>query len=359
MKPIRVAIAGVGNCASNFVQGLEYYKKNPSVCSGLMHRCAGGYDISDIKIAAAFDISASKVGKDLSEAIFEAPNCTECISEVPFLNVRVEKGPVLDGWGTHFAPFFEVSSENPVNIGETLLREQIDVLVIMIPTGAKDACYTYIKEALGAGVSVVHGIPVLASHDSSIVDMAIKNNAAIIGDDFKSQIGGTILHHTLVDLLNKRGVAINNTYQLNYAGNMDFLNLTTERGAEKHQSKKRGIIGDSNSALDISVNVSYLANQKDNKTCEIYINGQNFGGSKVEIECKLKVVDSANSSGVVCDAIRCLKIAKDRKIFGRLDAPSAFYMKSPYTQMDDSKANELVSKFLNEVDNNENFNSER
>ena len=346
MNEIRVAIAGVGNCASNLIQGIEYYSKHHNSTNGLMHRKMGKYDITDIHVVAAFDISDAKVGKDLSEAIFCPPNCTQHIVDVKKMGVIVQKGPVLDGWGSHFSEFFSVSNESEVDVGAVLKERRVDVLVIMIPTGSKEACYEYIKAAFLNGVSVVNGIPVLASHDNDIIQLAKDCKVSIVGDDFKSQIGGTILHHALLSLLQERGVDVKETYQLNYAGNMDFLNLVTERGRSKHESKKRGISAGYNDQLNIDVNVSYLENQRDNKTCQIWISGTNFGGCDVSLECKLTVVDSANSSGVVCDAIRCSAIAKEKKIYGRLEGPSAYYMKSPYRQITDTDARLMIEQLI-------------
>lgn len=347
-KEIRIAIAGIGNCASNLIQGLEFYSANREELVGLRERNAGGYDVSDIKVVAAFDVASNKVGKDLSDAIFEYPNCTQKIYNVKKMGIIVQKGPTLDGWGEHFQDFYSISSEEDVDVEAVLKEKNVDVLVIMIPTGSHNACYQYIKSALNAGVSVVNGIPVLASHDEEIVELAKRNKVAIVGDDFKSQIGGTILHHTLLNLLQNRGVDIAKSYQLNYAGNMDFLNLVTPRGNEKHKSKKRGVTAGINDIDDVSINVSYLENQDDNKTCQIYIEGYNFGRCKVTLESKLTVVDSANSSGVVIDAIRCLMVAKRKKIYGRLEAASAYFMKSPYKQIPDEEALELVQEFLSE-----------
>lgn len=343
---IRIAIAGLGNCASNLIQGLEYYRKDIKNTVGLMHRNAGGYDVSDIKVVAAFDIAENKVGRDVSEAIFQYPNCTDKIATVDNMGVKVHKGPVLDGWDKHFEDFYKVSMEAEANIEGILKESKTDVLVIMIPTGAHEACYRYITAALNVGVSVVNGIPVLASHDEKIIQLAKKNKAAIVGDDFKSQIGGTILHNTLMNLLQNRGIDITSSYQLNYAGNMDFLNLTTNRGKDKHMSKRRGISSGIEKEGDLSINVSYLENQKDHKTCMISIEGYNFGGCKVTLDTKLMVTDSANSSGVVVDAIRCLMVAKSKKLYGRLEAASAYFMKSPYKQIPNGEAKKLVQQFL-------------
>lgn len=190
MKKIRVAIAGIGNCASNFIQGLEYYKKYPKCETGLKSRRIGNYDISDLEVVAAFDISKEKVGKDLSEAIWAYPNCTQKVSDVPYMNVTVQMGPVEDGWGEHFSNFFSISDVKESDVSLVLKDSKADVLVIMLPTGAVNACYKYISIALNLGISVVNGIPVLASHNDSIINLAEAHNAIIVGDDFKSQIGG-------------------------------------------------------------------------------------------------------------------------------------------------------------------------
>ncbi|WP_222850453.1 inositol-3-phosphate synthase [Paenibacillus tengchongensis] len=346
MGKVKVAIVGVGNCASNFVQGIEYYRNDKSNSVGLMHRVAGGYDIGDMEVVAAFDIAEGKVGQDLSLAIFAPPNCTKTITSVPEMGVIVQKGPVLDGWGPHFEGIVTVSPEPECDIEQVLRDSKADVMVILLPSGSDQACYTYIKAALNLGIGVVNGIPVLASHDPEIVRLAEENKTSIIGDDFKSQLGGTILHHTLMHLFQIRGIEINKSYQINYGGNTDFLNLQTPRGSEKHKSKARGIKAGSDNNFDLSVNVSYIENQDDNKTCRIWIEGQNFSGCPVTFEGKLTVVDSANSSGVLADAIRCIMVAKRMGIYGRLDAPSAYFMKSPYIQMPDELAYKATDEFL-------------
>lgn len=345
MKKIKIALVGIGNCASNLVQGIEYYKRNPTVKNGLVHRKMGDYDISDIEIVAAFDIAEGKIGKDLSEAIYAKPNCTKKIVNLSDTGVIVQKGPVLDGWDKHFRKHVIISDKPEVDIKKVLVQNEVDIMVIMLPTGSTEACYEYAKKALELGIGIVNGIPTLISHNESMVDLAKKNNTVIIGDDFKSQIGGTILHNTLLRLLKERGIKINESYQINYAGNMDFLNLQTSRGDEKHESKKRGATAGYED-LEISVNVSYLENQDDNKTCRIWIEGENFSQCPVSLECKLTVVDSANSSGVIVDAVRCAYIAKSKKLFGYLSAPSAYYMKSPNAQMKNEEAMQLIEELI-------------
>lgn len=234
---INVAIAGVGNCASNFIQGLEYYK-NYKVETGLMHRKMRGYDIDDIKVVAAFDVADGKVNRDLSEAIYAPPNCTNVISNMPYIGVSVKKGIVFDGWNAVFNDRVSLSNEPACNIESELRQSQADILLIMLPTGSNIAVREYALAALKNGISVINGVPVLITRDEEIMKTAINNKACIIGDDFKSQLGGTILHNTLLRLLEARGINIKTTYQLNYGGNMDFLNLQTSRGIDKHKSKK-------------------------------------------------------------------------------------------------------------------------
>lgn len=345
MGEIRVALVGVGNCASNFVQGIEYYRAHPDDSTGLMHRVIGGYDVADIKIVCAFDIDARKVGRDLSEAIFAPPNCTEPVARVPHHGVTVQMGPVLDGWGEHLAPLVQVADASPVDVERVLDETRPDVMVILLPTASRDAAYFYARAALRRGIGIVNGIPVLLSHDPEIVALATAHGAALVGDDFKSQIGGTALHHALMHLLDIRGVKITKSYQLNFAGNTDFLNLVA-RGQEKHKSKARGVLAGVRQEVDLSVNVSYVENMHDVKTCFVWIEGRNFAGCPVTLEAKLTVVDSANSSGVLVDAIRCVKVAKDRGITGVLEAPSAFFMKSPPKQIPDDEAVAQIEAFI-------------
>lgn len=334
---IKIAIAGVGNCASNLIQGIEYYR-NCINQIGIMNESLGGYKVTDIEVVAAFDIAEEKVGIDLSQAIFKAPNCTQRISDVPYSGVRVQKGPVYDGWSEAFSGKFIISNEPEVDINEALISSGAEILLILLPTGSEQAAYEYAKAALRNGISVINGIPVLLSHDEEIISLAKEHEACIIGDDFKSQIGGTILHNDLLRLLQMRGIHVNSTYQLNYGGNMDFCNLQTERGKEKHKSKERGVLNGYSNQLNCSINVSYLENLNDNKICQIEIKGENFGGCPVLIQCSMSVVDSANASGVIVEAIRCAKIAREKGIFGYLTAPSAFYMKSPVKQLSNEEA---------------------
>lgn len=346
MSKIKVAIAGIGNCASNLIQGVEYYRQRPESSVGLVHRNVGGYDVSDIEFVAAFDVASNKVGLDLSEAIYQKPNCTETIARVSRKGVIVQKGPVLDGWDKHLSEYVEVSDLPECDVKEILRKAKPDVLIILIPTASEEACYTYAKAALELGISVINGIPVLLSHDPEMVDLASSNYACIIGDDMKSQIGGTILHHSLMHLLEMRGINVSSTYQINYAGNTDFVNLVS-RGASKHASKARGIMAGTSYDTGVAVNVTYIENQKDKKTCRISIEGSNFGNCPVTLNVELTVIDSANSSGVLVDAILCIMMSKKKGQYGRLEAPSAFYMKSPFKQMPDEEAKLAVDNLLN------------
>lgn len=344
MNKIKVAIVGVGNCASNLIQGITYYRKNQETKVGLAYRKAGGYDVTDIEFVAAFDIADNKVGLDLSEAIFSAPNCTDIIAQVPKLGVTVQKGPVLDGWDEHLSKYVKVSKEE-YDVKSVLEKTSPDILLILLPTASEKACYMYAEIALELGISVVNAIPVLLTHDSRIESLARSNCACIVGDDLKSQIGGTILHHSLMHLLEMRGIEIDSTYQINYAGNTDFLNLVS-RGESKHASKARGIMAGTSSNSDISINVTFVENRKDTKTCKIYIEGRNFGNCPVKIETELTVTDSANASGVLVDLIRCVMVSKEKGQYGRLEAPSAFYMKSPYNQLPDEVAKKEINSLL-------------
>lgn len=344
---IRVAIAGVGNCASNFIQGLFYYRESGSTQgSGLMHPEMCGYRVSDIVPVAAFDIDARKVGKDLSEAVFAGPNCTPRICDVPKLGVPVCMGPVMDGYTEHLGKYVKLAQEEPVDVAEALKRAKADVLVIMLPTGSEQAARHYARAAFDAGAGIVNGIPVLLSSDPEYVEMAKKARAPMVGDDFKSQIGGTVLHRALLETLVNRGINIRKTYQINYGGNTDFYNLV-DRGSSKHASKMRGARGPLQlDSTDFSVNVSHIELLGDTKICRIEAEGENFGGAPVHLEAKLTVVDSANSSGILVDAVRACKIGLDRGIGGPIESFSSYLMKSPPVQKSDAEARRLIDEFL-------------
>ncbi len=358
MKRIRVAIAGVGNCASSLVQGLEYYKgRNERAFVGLMHARIGDWGPSDIEVVAAFDIDRRKVGKRLEEAIFVKPNCARVFqSALPVSNVAVQMGPVLDGVAPHMAGYpddeaFRPSDEEPVDVVRTLKDANAEVLVCYMPVGSEGAVRHYARACLAAGVAMVNCVPVfIASH----VGWARKFRDAglpIIGDDIKSQIGATIVHRALTRLFGDRGVHLDRTYQLNTGGNTDFLNMkAVDRLKSKKVSKTESVQSQLDERLDsrnIHIGPSdYVPWQDDNKVAFIRMEGRGFGDVPLELELRLSVQDSPNSAGVVIDAIRCAKLGLERGIGGPLESASAYYMKSPPKQMRDSLACELTDAFI-------------
>ena len=361
MSEIRIAVAGVGNCTNSLVQGRFYYRelgikneelKMGEVIPGLMHPVLGGYGVSDIAPVVAFDIDARKVGKDLSEAIWASPNCTEKFSEVPHLGVKVLMGPVLDGVTEHLKRYVEVSSEKEMDDVEEVTRilkdSGVDVLVINLPTASEKASWFYSEAALKAGCGIVNGIPVLIANNAEFARRAEASNIAIVGDDYKSQLGGTILDRDLLNLCMQRGIKITKSYQLNYGGNTDFWNLTDwNRGKSKHASKKRGVDAVMKYEAPFSVNVSQLEVLNDDKICRVEIWGENFGGTPVKLEAKLHVVDSPNSAGVMVDGIRCCKLALDRGIGGVLESASSYLMKSaPVQYPSDEEARKAMDEFI-------------
>ena len=355
MPEIRIAIAGVGNCTSSLVQGRYYYKdvkESDRFVPGLMHPVMGGYKVADIVPVVAFDVDDRKVGKDLSKAIWAEPNCTEKFSEVPHLGVKVLMGPVLDGVSQHLEKYVKISSEKPINdveeVAEILRKERIDVLVNNLPTASEKASWFYAEAALKAGAGIVNGIPVLIANNKEFTEKAEENKVPIVGDDYKSQLGGTILDRDLLNLFLQRGIKIVKSYQLNYGGNTDFWNLTDwQRGKTKHASKKRGVDAVMPYEAPFSVNVSQLEVLNDDKVCRIEIWGENFGGTPIKLEAKLHVVDSPNSAGVMVDGIRCCKLAKDRGIGGVLTNASAYLMKSAPEQFStDKEAREALDEFI-------------
>ena len=360
MGEVRIAVAGVGNCTNSLVQGKFYYEKlniqeklkEGKVIPGLMHPVLGGYSVSDITTVAAFDVDARKVGKDLSEAIWASPNCTMKFSEVPQLGVKVLMGPVLDGVTEHLEKYVEVSSEKAVDdvdkAAQILKDAKVDVLVINLPTASEKAAWFYSEAAIKAGAGIVNGIPVLIANNKDFARRAEENKSPIVGDDYKSQLGGTILDRDLLNLCMQRGIKITKSYQLNYGGNTDFWNLTDwERGKTKHASKKRGVDAVMKYEAPFAVNVSHLEVLNDDKICRIEIWGENFGGTPVKLEAKLHVVDSPNSAGVMVDGIRCCKLAKDRGISGVLESASSYLMKSgPVQYSSDEEARKIMDEFV-------------
>ncbi|MCH8081511.1 MAG: inositol-3-phosphate synthase [Proteobacteria bacterium] len=358
MKKIRVAIAGVGNCASSLVQGLEYYKgRNEEAFTGLIHTRIGDWGPSDIKIVAAFDIDRRKVGKRVEEAIFAKPNCTKVFqSALPVSEVIVRMGPVLDGVAPHMADYpadeaFRPSDEEPVDVIQVLKDAKAEVLVCYMPVGSEEAVRYYARACLEAGVAMVNCVPVFIASDPEWAEKFRDAGLPIVGDDIKSQIGATIVHRTLTRLFGDRGVPLDRTYQLNTGGNTDFLNMKAlDRLKYKKVSKTESVQSQLDKPLDsrnIHIGPSdYVPWQDDNKVAFIRMEGRSFGDVPLELELRLSVQDSPNSAGVVIDAIRCAKLGLERGIGGPLEAASAYYMKRPPKQMRDSLACELTDSFI-------------
>lgn len=367
MEKIRVGIIGVGNCASSLVQGIEYYRQKNSAL-GLMHFDLAGYKPSDIEFVTAFDIDKRKVNRDLSEAIFEKPNCTKKISDVPFMNVKVELGFLLDGVARHMLNWPEdqtfvideylddfVSEEKAASekerIVEILKKKGTEVLINYLPVGSQKATEFYMECALEAGCAVINCIPVFIASSSKWEERFKERSLPIIGDDIKSQLGATIVHRVLVKLFEDRGVKLERTYQLNTGGNTDFLNmLNRDRLASKKISKTQSVQSQLSTPLsseNIHIGPSdYVPWQKDNKVCFIRMEGRGFADLPLNLELRLSVEDSPNSAGVAIDAIRCIKLALTRKIGGALIGPSSYFMKSPPVQYPDSEAKKMVEEFI-------------
>jgi myo-inositol-1-phosphate synthase len=353
MGKIRVAIIGVGNCASSLVQGVEFYRdaQPDDFVPGLMHVDLGGYRPGDIEFTAAFDVSAHKVGLDLGEAIFAEPNNTLRFAQVPRLGVEVSRGMTHDGLGTYLKDVVPKSERSTDDIVGILKATRTDVVVSYLPVGSEMATKWYVEQVLEAGCAFVNCIPVFIASQPYWNKRFAQRRLPIIGDDIKSQVGATIVHRMLTDLFRKRGVKVDRTYQLNVGGNTDFLNmLERERLASKKISKTQAVtsqLGHPMKASDVHVGPSdYVPWLADRKFAFIRMEGTAFGNVPLSCELKLEVWDSPNSAGVVIDAIRCAKIALDRGIGGALNGPSGYYMKSPPLQFTDDEARELVEAFI-------------
>ena len=361
MDKIKIAIAGVGNCASSLVQGLHYYKdKNPKDAIGLMHWEIGGYTPGDIEVVAAFDIDRRKVGKDLNEAIFAAPNCTTLFCpDLPESGVIVHMGRVLDGFANHMREYedkytFVLANETEPDMAkavEILKETGAQILLNYMPVGSEEATRFYANCALEAGTAFINNIPVFIASNPEWAKRFEEKNIPLIGDDIKSQMGATIVHRLLTDLFKKRGVKLERTYQLNTGGNTDFLNmLDRARLASKKESKTEAVQAVTAKRLDdenIHVGPSdYVAWQKDNKVCFIRMEGKLFGDVPMNIEMRLSVEDSPNSAGVAIDSIRCAKLALDRGQGGILTAPSAYFCKHPLKQFTDDEAYIMTEAFI-------------
>ncbi|MGH9044468.1 MAG: inositol-3-phosphate synthase [Acidimicrobiales bacterium] len=353
MTPIRVAIAGVGNCASSLVQGITYYgDADPAdEVPGLMHVVLGGYHVHDVQIVAAFDVDATKVGADLSKAIFAGHNNTIRFADVGYTGVTVRRGPTHDGLGRYYRDVVEESPDSPVDVTAALKECQADVLVAYLPVGSDVAQRSYAQAAIDARVAFVNAIPVFIASDPQWAARFTAAGVPIIGDDIKSQVGSTIVHRVLTRLFEDRGTALDRTYQLNFGGNMDFRNmLERERLESKKISKTNAVTSQISSAPlrsdDIHVGPSdHVPWLEDRKWAYIRMEGRNFGDVPLNLELKLEVWDSPNSAGVIIDALRCAKLALDRNLAGPLVGPSAYFMKSPPRQFTDEVAREMVEEF--------------
>ncbi|MHB9112195.1 MAG: inositol-3-phosphate synthase [Thermoleophilia bacterium] len=350
---VRVAIIGVGNCASSFVQGVEYYRKakaNEQV-PGLMHVNLGGYHISDIEFVAAIDIDANKVGKDLSEAIYAKPNNTVKFCNVPRTGVRVARGMTHDGIGKYMAKIIKKAPGSTEDIVGILKETRANVVVSYLPVGSEEATKWYTEQILAAGCAMINCIPVFIGREAYWQARFKEKGLPIIGDDIKSQVGATIVHRTLASLMLDRGVRLERTSQLNVGGNSDFMNmLERERLESKKISKTNAVtslidydIGADNVHIGPSDHVAWL---EDRKWAYIRLEGRSFGDVPLNIELKLEVVDSPNSAGIVIDAVRCAKLALDRGIAGTLEGPSSYFMKSPPIQHPDDICRNLTEAFI-------------
>ena len=353
-KKIRLGLVGVGNCAASLVEGIVFYKDQETAdrVGCLMHYNVGGFEPSDIQVVVGFDVDSKKVGKDVSQAIWEKPNCAYKICDVPFLNAPVLKAPVLDGAPEHLRyyygkDYFTIDdSQQPVDVAQALIDYKVDVILINLPTGSHDAVRFYVDCAKKAKCGVVNGIPEFIASDPKIAAECKEAVIPVLGDDWKSQIGATIVHRALAKLFEDRGIRIDKSYQLNFAGNTDFINLVM-RGETKHVSKHdaiSSILKKKDTA--IAPGFAFVDNQGDQKTAEIYIEGAKFGNAPVKLQLHLEVEDSPNSGGISIDAVRCCMLAKDRGISGAIEAPSSYFFKHPPVQFTDDVCKEKVNNFI-------------
>lgn len=359
MSKIKIAIVGLGNCASSLLQGIEYYKdaKDDEFIPGLMHVNFGGYHIKDIEIVAAFDVNKNKVGKDVAEAIYAEPNNTTVFAKLPKTGIKVSRGPTLDGVNKYTEVVVPVNkNDKPVDVVKVLKDSGAEIVVNYLPVGSQKATEFYAQAAIDAGCGFANNIPVFIASNEKWAKKFKDAGLPIIGDDIKSQVGATIVHRNLVNLFMDRGMKVERTYQLNTGGNTDFLNmLERERLNSKKISKTQAVTSmienQGHEIADENVHVGpsdYVPWQKDNKVCFIRIESKHFGDVPMNLELRLSVEDSPNSAGVVVDSIRCLKIAMDNKIAGPLVAPAAFFKKHPPEQIEDRRARELVEDFITE-----------
>jgi myo-inositol-1-phosphate synthase len=353
MGSVRVAIVGVGNCASSLVQGVHYYRDaDPEVrVPGLMHVKFGDYHVGDVEFVAAFDVDAKKVGRDLSEAIVASENNTIKICDVPPTGVTVQRGHTFDGLGEFYREIIEESDEAPVDVVQVLRDNQVDVLVSYLPVGSEEADRFYAQCAIDAGVAFVNALPVFIASDPEWAEKFTEAGVPIVGDDIKSQVGATITHRVLAKLFEDRGVELLRTYQLNFGGNMDFMNmLERTRLQSKKISKTQSVtsqipheMGKADVHIGPSDHVPWL---DDRKWAYVRLEGRSFGDTPLNLEYKLEVWDSPNSAGIIIDAVRAAKIALDRGIGGPILSASSYFMKSPPKQFSDDEARDYVEKFI-------------
>lgn len=367
MKPINIAIVGLGNCASSLIQGIHYYKdKSPADMIGLMHWDIGGFTPGDIRVSAAFDIDARKVGKDVHEAIFAAPNCTTVFQpNLPKSGVTVQMGPVMDGYSEHMSEHPEhlsfkrahTTALSKAEIVSLLKKTETEILLNYLPVGSEQASRFYAECALEAGVAFINCIPVFIASDPEWAQKFADKNIPIIGDDIKAQLGATITHRVLTDLFARRGVKLERTYQLNTGGNTDFMNMLNRHRLEsKKESKTEAVQAVAAQRLaDENIHVGpsdYIPWQKDNKVCFLRMEGKLFGDVPMNLELRLSVEDSPNSAGVAIDMIRCAKLALDQNIGGVIAGASAYFCKHPPKQMTDDEAYHEVERFIQEAEKN-------
>ncbi|MEA4908845.1 MAG: inositol-3-phosphate synthase [Anaerolineaceae bacterium] len=352
-QKVRVAIIGVGNCASSLVQGVQFYKNAADTdrVPGLMHVNLGGYHISDIEFTAAFDVVDTKVGKDLCEAIFAYPNNTYQFADVPQLNAPVYRGMTHDGLGKYLSQVVTKAPGPTADIVNILRETKTDVVVSYLPVGSEMATKWYVEQILDAGCAFVNAIPVFISSSEYWGERFRQRGLPIIGDDIKSQVGATIMHRVLTSLFVDRGVRLDHTYQLNFGGNTDFMNMLERERLESKKISKTGAVTSmlpyTLPAEDVHVGPSdYVPWLTDRKFCYIRMEGTTFGNVPLNLEAKLEVWDSPNSAGVIIDAIRCAKLALDRGMSGPLIAPSSYLMKTPPKQFKDSIAREMIEAFI-------------
>lgn len=361
MSRIKIGIIGLGNCASSLIQGLYYYSTPNVDPIGLMHTNLGGYRISDIEVVLAIDVDARKVGKPISEAIYSKPNCTTIFApNISLINHKVIMGIVEDGVAVHTQSYDEsvrvVLSEEKEPTKKELIKaikeSGAEMLVNYLPVGSKNAAYLYADIAIEAGVGFINCMPVFIASDKKWAKKFQINNVPCIGDDIKSQLGATIVHRELMRLFEQRGIKITHTYQINTGGNTDFLNmLDRNRLSDKKISKTTAVQSNIEKSLDaenIHVGPSdYVQWQQDNKVCFLRIEGKQFGDIPMNLELRLSVEDSPNSAGVVIDAIRCMKLALDRRLSGEITEPSTYFMKHPMVQMEDFQSRKLLEEYIN------------